>query len=256
MPNNYSLVYPVGPYYQLPPRIYEAPLNTFAINQPLKYLTAAPQPANVYACNMAPLTPIYIPQRQLVYPPMGFDTSLMSPPNKLSTGTFSRPGVQTKAKVIIKRLPRDTSEAALINLINQFCSHSSSSRSHRSYSSSIQHIHLARHFDGRLKGHAFIIFETDYIAKKAVKAINGHKFQGRELRVTLAKEGVEPGETLYQQEWHGYLAPEKECMVKPNKGNEKAGESRSEDREASGAKNKDPMRGAPAVVDGSGRRQH
>jgi hypothetical protein len=46
-------------------------------------------------------------------------------------------------------------------------------------------------------------------------------------------------------------------MVKPNKGNEKAGESRSEDREAkSGAKNKDPMRGAPAVVDGSGRRQH
>jgi RNA recognition motif-containing protein len=247
-----------------------------------------------------------MPQRQPVYAcfPMAFDTGLMSPPNtvrsiqQLPTGTFSGPVVQTEArKVIIKGLPRDTSEAALINLIDQFCSHSSSSRSHRSYSSSIQHVDLARHSDGRLKGHAFIIFETHRIAKKAVDAINGHKFQGRELRATLAKEGVEPAETVYQhhqqqeelQQQHGYLAPEyksgspsmtfakaeerqgaalKECMdtrsdvngersSKPNKGKEKAGESRSEDRGAkSRPKNKDPMRGTPAVVDGSGRRRH
>jgi RNA recognition motif-containing protein len=158
-------------------------------------------------------------------------------------------------------------------------------------------VDLARHSDGRLKGHAFIIFETHRIAKKVVDAINGHKFQGRELRASLAKEGVEPAETVYQhqqqqqqqQQQPGYLAPEyksespsmtfvkvgerqsealKECMdtrsdvngersSKPSKGKEKAGESRSEDRGAkSRPKNKDPMRGTPAVVDGSGRRRH
>jgi RNA recognition motif-containing protein len=151
-------------------------------------------------------------------------------------------------------------------------------------------VDLARHSDGRLKGHAFIIFETHRSAKKAVDAIDGHKFQGRELRATLAKEGVESAETVYQQQQqHGYLAPEykledpsmtflkveerqgvalKECTdtrpdvngegsSKPNKGKEKAGDSRNEDRGAkSRSKNKDPMRGTPAVVDGSGRRRH
>lgn len=303
-PSNYSPVYSAGPYYQPPSPNYEAPLNTFAVNQPLEYLTAAPQPAIVYAGNMAPSTPVYMPQRQPVYAcfPMAFDTGLMSPPNTVrtiqqgSTGTFSGPVVQIEArKVIIKGLPRDTSEAALINLIDQFCSRSSSSRSHRSYRSSIQHVDLAQHSDGRLKGHAFIIFETHSIAKKVVEAIDGHKYQGRELRATLAKEGVEPAENVYQQQQlqqpqqQGYLAPEyksespsmtfvkveerqgaalKECTdtrpdrngegsSKPNKGKEKAGDSRSEDRGAkSRPKNKDPMRGTPAVVDGSGRRRH
>ncbi|KAH8780407.1 hypothetical protein BGZ57DRAFT_726552, partial [Hyaloscypha finlandica] len=181
----------------------QTPQSAFAVNQPVEYFSAAPQPTIVYAGNMAPATPIYIPQRQPVYAcfPMAFNNSVMSPPStvksiqQVPTSTVNGPVVQTEArKVIIKGLPRDTSEAALISLIDQFYSRSSSSRSSRPYSTAIQHVDLARHSDGRLKGHAFVIFETHRIAKKVVESIDGRKFQGRELRVTLAKEGVEPAE--------------------------------------------------------------
>jgi hypothetical protein len=303
--SNYSPVSSVfsgGSYYQPPSPIYEAPANTFAINQPVEYFTAAPQPAIVYAGNMAPSTPVYIPQRQPVYAcfPMAFNTGLMSPPStvrsiqQIPTGTINGPVVQTEArKVIIKGLPRDTSETALVSLIDQFSSRSSSSRSHRPYSSAIQHVDLARHSDGRLKGHAFIIFETHRIAKKVVDSIDGHKFQGRELRATLAKEGVESAGTFRQhRHQHGYLAPgsagrlsESPVMIdgktderpeavfkeyreaqwngngegssKSSKGNEKARDSSSDDRgRKSRPKSREPTRGTPAVADGSGRRRH
>lgn len=303
--SNYSPVSPVystGGYYQPPSPIYEAPQNAFAVNQPVEYFSAAPQPTIVYAGNMAPATPIYIPQRQPVYAcfPMAFNNSVMSPPSTMksiqqaTTSTVNGPVVQTEArKVIIKGLPRDTSEAALISLIDQFSSRSSSSRSSRPYSTAIQHVDLARHSDGRLKGHAFVIFETHRIAKKVVESIDGRKFQGRELRVTLAKEGVEPAETFQQpQQQHGYLTPDssgrlsespsmthgrlderQEAASKEHRdaqwngngdgssksaaGKEKTRELSSEDRgRKSRPKSKEPTRGTPAVADGSGRRRH
>jgi RNA recognition motif-containing protein len=231
---------------------------------------------------------------------MAFNTGLMSSSStvrsiqQIPTGTVNGPVVQTEArKVIIKGLSRDTSEAALVSLIDQFSSRSSSSRSRRPHSSAIQHIDLARHSDGRLKGHAFIIFETHRIAKKVVDAIDGHKFQGRELRATLAKEGVESAEIFHQhQQQHGYLTPDStgrlsespvmmhgnlaerpkaalkehrdsqwnengEGSSKSSKGKEMAKESNSEDRgRKSRPKSREPTRGTPAVADGSGRRRH
>lgn len=273
----------------------------------MEYFTAAPQPAIMYAGNMAPTTPIYIPQPQPVYAcfPVTLNTGLMSQPTpvrtiqQVPTSTVNGPVVQTEArKVIIKGLPRDTSEATLVSLIDQFSSRSSSSRSHghrTSYSAAIQHVDLARHSDGRLKGHAFIIFETHRVAKKVVESIHGHKFQGRELRATLAKEGVEPADTFHQyQQQHVYQSPDSSRWIlespmmthdkaeprqeaaskehqdsqwdgNPNgegssnsgKGKEGARASSSEDRgRKSRPKSREPTGGAPAVVDGSGRRHH
>jgi RNA recognition motif-containing protein len=269
------------------------------MSQPVEFFTAAPQPAIVYAGNMAPSTPVYIPQRQPVYAcfPVAFNTGLMSPPSTVrpipqnpARNGVNGPVVQTEArKVIIKGLPRDTSEAALVNLIDQFSSRSSSSRSSRPYSSSIQHVDLARHSDGRLKGHAFVVFETHRIAKKVVDAIDGYKFQSRELRATLAKEGVEPTE-IFSEQQYGYMTPDSSGQVsespsimqrnvderneltqkedtdaqwnnngevssKSSKGIEKERTSGDRDRK-SRPKSRDPPRGAPAVVDGSGRRRH
>jgi RNA recognition motif-containing protein len=56
-----------------------------------------------------------------------------------------------------------------------------------------------------LKGHAFVVFESHRVAKRVVATIDGHKFQGKELRAKLTKEGVKPIETFYQE---GYLSPD------------------------------------------------
>jgi len=189
------------------------------------------------------------------------------------------PVVQTEArKIIIKGLPRDTREDALITHIN---------------SSAIQHVEFARHSDGRLKGHAFVIFDSHRIAKKVVDTIDGQRFQNRPLRATLAKEGVEPFEAFHQhQQQHGYLTPESstrtsqspsmpngkvderqqvapkenrdaqwddngEGSSKSAKGKEKAREGSSDDRgRKNRPKSREPTRGTPAVVDGSGRKRH
>ncbi|KAE9378686.1 hypothetical protein N431DRAFT_292982, partial [Stipitochalara longipes BDJ] len=196
-----SSAFSTGGYYQPPSLIYETPPTTFPVNGSVGYFTPASQPAIVYAGNMAPATPVYVQQRQHVYAcyPPTFNNGLMSPPSTVGSvlqapiNTVNGPVVQTEArKAIIKGLPRDTREDALISHIDQLSFKASSSRSHRPGSSSIQHVDFARHSDGRLKGHAFVIFETHRIAKKVVDAIDGQKFQGRQLRATLAKEGVEP----------------------------------------------------------------
>ncbi|PMD36996.1 hypothetical protein L207DRAFT_433688 [Hyaloscypha variabilis F] len=297
--SNYSPVSPVfsnGGYYQPPSPIYESPPNNFLVTQPVNYFTAVPQPSIVYAGNMPPATPVYVPPRQPVYPcfPTTYTTGLMSPPSTVRSSsqtplnTVTGPVVQTEArKVIIKGLPRDTREDALITHINQVASKASSSRSHRSSSSAIQHIDFARHSDGRLKGHAFVIFETHRIAKKVVDTLDGQKFQGRQLRATLAKEGVEPFEAFHQhQQQHGYHTPDSSSRMsqspslaggrvdekeyrdtqwnnngegssKSAKGKEKPRENSGEDRgRKSRPKSKEPTRGAPAVVDGSGRKRH
>jgi len=147
---------------------------------------------------------------------MALNTGLMSPPttvrnvqqlptNSPVKNTVNGPVVQTEArKVVIKGLPRDTNETALRSLI-QHLSGSSSSLSSCHSGTVIQDLELARHTDGKLKGHAFVVFESHRVTKRFMAAIEGYKFQGRELRVSLAKEGVEPTETFHQQ---GYISPE------------------------------------------------
>lgn len=185
----------------------------------MEYVALPPtQSGIVYAGNMAPTTPVYVPQQQPVYTclPMTFNTGLMSPPatvrniqqlhtNSPVSNTVNGPVVQTEArKVVIKGLPRDTNETALRSLI-QHLSGSSSSRSSRHSGTVIQDLELARHTDGKLKGHAFVVFESHRVTKRFMAAIEGYKFQGRELRASLAKEGVEPTEMFHQE---GYISPE------------------------------------------------
>ena len=293
--SNYSPVSPAyssGSFYQPPPPIYEPSQNPFAMNQPVVFTTAS-QPAIVYAGNMAPSTPVYLPQGQPMYTcyPITINTGLMSPPNTVraiqqlpESNNITGPVVQTEArKVIIKGLPRDTSEAVVVNLIAQSSS-KSSSKSSRPCSSYIQHVELARHSDGRLKGHAFIVFQTHRIAQKVVDAMDGYKLQGRQLRAVLAKEGVEPTETFHQQQ-NGYTTPDpsgrlsespsmmygqaeerqdaalteqwndsSERSSKSTKG--KSRDSANDDRSRkTRPKSRDPPRTSPAVADGSGRKR-
>ncbi len=197
-----------------PSPIYESTPHAFAVTQHVNYFTPPTQSGMVYAGNMAPTTPVYIPQRQPVYAcfPISYNTGPISPPNTISTipeiptsNAVTGPVVQTEArKVIIKGLPRDTSQLALVGLIDELYANSSSRHSHHR-NVAIQYIELARHPDGKLKGHAFVVFESHRVARRVVAAIDGHKFQGREIRATLAKEGVEPTETFRQQ---AYLSPD------------------------------------------------
>ena len=246
---------------------------------------------------MAPSTPVYIPQHQPVYAcfPMAFNTCMMSPPNTVRglpqsppSNTVNGPVVQTEArKVVIKGLPRDTSESALTTLIDQLCSKSSS---RASFHPTIHFMDIARHRDGKLKGHAFVVFESHRIAKKVVSAVDGHKYQSRELRATLAKEGVEPKQSTFQQ---GYPTPdypsavyavdERQNQLQPaapikssskeyrdaqwvGDGSEKTSSSKGKEKTKDGssgrergrsrAKDRESSRTTPVVVDGSGRRRH
>jgi hypothetical protein len=200
-----------------PSPIYESTLHAFTVAQHVDYFTPSTQADIVYAGNMAPNVLVYMPQPQPVYAcfPIAYNTGAVSPPSTISAipeiptnNTITGPVVQTEArKVIIKGLPYGTSQLALVSLINELYA-SSSSRHSNHHKLAIQYIELARYLDGKLKGHAFVVFESHRVAGRVVAAIDGHKFQGRVVRATLAKEGVEATETFHQQEYLSNSPPQ------------------------------------------------
>lgn len=299
--SQFSPVFSNSTYYEPPSPAYETPTTAYPVTQSMEYI--APQSSIMYAGNMVPSIPIYVPQQQqALYPcfqmagPIGFNSAIMSPPStnralqQPPTNMINGPIVQTEArKVIIKGLPQDTSESALTTLIDHLCSRPSS---RSSFHPTIHSMELVRHRDGKPKGHAFVVFDNHRMAKKVASAVDGHKFQGRDLRASLAKEGVEPKERLTVRQ-QGYLTPdsssamyavdERQCQlptsVEPplrerqdarragdgaakaasGKGKEKGKDVGSgRERGRGGHKSRDP-RATPVVVDGSGngrRRSH
>jgi hypothetical protein len=143
---------------------------------------------------MAPLTPIGIyvpPQPGYTYVvPVTLPSSIPyqePPPSSTYRETPApQPTILTTArKIIITSLPHHTHRTALLSLLANCDPH------HRI---TVQSVEVAKHPDGRAKGHAFAVLENHIVAKRVVERINGLKWQGRTLCARLAKEGVEERE--------------------------------------------------------------
>jgi RNA recognition motif-containing protein len=199
MAGTYTPVSPVvssDGYFQ--PRVptYEAPPTQFVAPPTPQYYTHPP--SVVFAGNIPPSTPVYVPQQQVlsyIVPQIPFATAPAPAPNLVVPFQPANPGsssiVKTEArKIIITQLPHNISKSELCYMLEKagFESRSTSQRNH------VQEIELARHSDGASKRHAFVVLESHHYAKRAVEALNGIKFQGRKLQLRLAKEGAEPSQ--------------------------------------------------------------
>jgi len=152
----------------------------------------------VYAGNMAPSTPVYIPQQSLymVPPPPTEHTYakhiIASPtPGYQQTPPPIPSVIKTEArKIIITKLPHSTAPYELDELLSNVISKYRTSNG--GYYEPIYDIEMAKHVDGTPRGHAFAVFENHNIAKLVVQSLNGMIFQGRALQARLTKEGAEP----------------------------------------------------------------
>lgn len=155
----------------------------------------------VFTGNVDLTTPLFVTPRLLPHPvymvPVQYSAQpmLLPPPSpqqqqypvQSSPQLVSSPQViKTEArKIIITGLPSKTTERDLQQLLARVSSTSTTPRyRHRN-------LEMARHSDGRPKGHAFAIFESHHVAQHTLEYLNGLVWQGRELHARFAKEGVE-----------------------------------------------------------------
>jgi cold-inducible RNA-binding protein len=82
---------------------------------------------------------------------------------------------QQQAKIYVGNLSYNSKETDLENFFSQF--------GQLSEVKLIKDMHT-----GRSKGFAFLTFESQESAEKACKEANGNEFQGRSLKVNIAKE--------------------------------------------------------------------
>ena len=178
--------------------------------------SAAPTSRIVYAGNMEPSTPVYIPPTPpiatyaapLVYP----ECPVSPPANNYYTSPASTV-IKTEArKLIITQLPHSTSTLDLRDLLFNAISKLSGSYCYEA----VEDVEIATHADGTPRGHAFAIFESYSLAKSMVKSLNGLKFKGRTLQARFAKEGVEASTRHYS------LLPEEAYPASPLKDNTQA----------------------------------
>jgi RNA recognition motif-containing protein len=146
----------------------------------------------ILAGNMAPSTPVYFPAAQPIYPYVAqmpyINPPTPQPSSSYQTSATSNSNVTFETrKIVITGLPRSITEAELGDLLGQ--QFSSKSR-HRG---AVQSLDVARYPDGSPKGHAFVVLETHEIARRLVGRLDKLKFQGRELKARLAKEGADRG---------------------------------------------------------------
>jgi RNA recognition motif-containing protein len=146
----------------------------------------------ILAGNMAPSTPVYFPAAQPIYPYVA-QMPYIPPPTPQPSSSYQTPATSTSSvtfetrKIVITGLPRSITDAELGDLLGQ--QFSSKSR-HRG---AVQSLEVARYPDGSPKGHAFVVLETHEIARRLVGRLDKLKFQGRELKARLAKEGADRG---------------------------------------------------------------
>jgi hypothetical protein len=236
---------------------------------------------------MAPLTPIgiYVPP-QLGYTyvvPVNLPASSMPyqeppptyrdpapthqeppPPSTYRETPAPQPTILTTArKIIITSLPHPTHRAPLLSLLSTCAGPPIR----------ISSLEIAKHPDGRPKGHAFAVLESHAVAMRVVERINGLRWQGRTLCARLAKEGVEEGEgrtpqlrsllpdrsrkaypaSSYASSWQ---RADSEASSQPSEGrgaeSSKGPSQRTkEDDREPGSEKKKNSPPSPAVVDGS-----
>lgn len=198
-PQHTSPLTPITPtfnpvYYPQPSPMYEQP-------NPFEYAMSA-GPNIVYAGNMAPTTPIYIPSMPYVisYPyadnqlPPPLTSTHSIPSNQPTPTPTPQPQPQnlliptSARKIIITRLPHTTTDTELHSLLlKTITRHCTSSDPY----AAIRSIDIQRHSDQKPRGHAFVVFESFEVTKIVVEKLDGYRWQGRELKVKFTKEGVE-----------------------------------------------------------------
>jgi RNA recognition motif-containing protein len=144
----------------------------------------------VLAGNMGPSTPVYFPAAQPIYPYVA-QMPYKNPPTPQPSSLYQTSATPTSnvtfetRKIVITGLPRSITEAELGDLLGQ---QFSSKPRHRG---AVQSFEVARYPGGSPKGHAFVVLETHEIARRLVGRLDELKFQGKELKARLAKEGAD-----------------------------------------------------------------
>ena len=139
------------------------------------------------------------------------NTSFTSPisssdQNHTTTTNYVQPEAR---KVIITKLPLSIADSELQTLLQARVLANRRSR----LDCPIQSIEVQRGADGKSRGHAFVVFDSDMLARKCIAELRGMEYKGRKLDVRLAKEGVEPvggfgnvGSTTTAEGNNGYYA--------------------------------------------------
>jgi hypothetical protein len=175
-------------YFQQPSSVYEQP------NQILHQVdySILPTAGIVYAGNIAPSTPVYIPPPQQIMAymvPVPYAETQTIPIQHHALPTMLTVMKTEARKIIITSLPHSTTESALRNLLDKILT--------RTYTDVdpcqvIQDIEIVCHSNLKSRGYAFVVLETYHLAKSMVTAIDGLKFQNRQLSARFAKEGAQP----------------------------------------------------------------
>ncbi|KAE8441231.1 hypothetical protein EG329_005595 [Mollisiaceae sp. DMI_Dod_QoI] len=284
---NYS---PVSPVFSTGPHM----LQTSFANPQVNYCSMPPQHIGYMAT--PPATPTYtqaVPIAYACYLPVAQVIPAqhipVQPQYQYQTMVPETPHiVHTEArKIIITHLSHSTTEKELQSLLERASRRSKSSSNNHREDYPIESFEIPRHSDGKAKGHAFAIFSSSHIAKRAVDALHGRTFQRRELKARLTKEGAEstghPSPTQEQEMCSGPppMPPQTyESRLEPvdveiqmgqmdlnggtvdetRKEKREKGRSRTHDNSAdterrSKSKTSSSAR-APMVVDGTGSRRH
>ncbi|OTA95801.1 hypothetical protein M434DRAFT_28491 [Hypoxylon sp. CO27-5] len=140
-----------------------------------------------------PFEPSYLQQYQTgeyqandygMYSSMPTPESMMTRPNDSSNGM-----VPTKQrKIIVKQLPPGINSTQVLDLIRKKAG---------SDADKIQHIDLPL-TDGQKsnRGYALVTFQSEEVANKLIRRLNGHKYDNRELKADYTKEGVSEYENV------------------------------------------------------------
>ena len=151
--------------------------------------------------NFTPVTPLYaappilIPTRVPTYmapPPTPEMMRCPVPVPYQQPAPTPTPVVRTEArKIVITKLAHSVDEATLEALLRGVTLSHSPPGSECHVKAEIAY-HTSGERKGERKDHAFSVFQTAALARRAIRALNGYEFHGRRITVKLAKEGERP----------------------------------------------------------------
>lgn len=98
---------------------------------------------------------------------------------------------QEPRKIIICHLPHSITDIELQALLERAAQKTKSRTVAQLDQYPVEQFEILRHSNGKPKGHAFATFYSPNIAKRVVDALDGKRYQRRDLKVRLTKEGVE-----------------------------------------------------------------
>ena len=175
------------------------------------YFQPPQQSSVVFAADMPPATLVYLPP----VPQTSFYTcpSPTTYANPLSDTSTTSPSFQPQArKIVITQLSHRTTHSELEKLLYRYIERAMSCLSTTGPQDELCELNIVTNADRRPRGHAFAVLSFESLARYIVQNLDGYHFQGRELKVRFAKEGVDSSIQ--------YLTSSKPQMVLPFSNNQ------------------------------------